>query len=256
MVAVETLQKTLCKALCSEVVVRERGDLVTVSLPMSGRDGDTFTAYLEQVPAGWKISDFGNTMMRLSYENDLGKLFTGPRARLYETILTEAGLRDDDGELSLTVPADKLSRGLFSLAQGLSRIEDIALWTRSRVESTFYDDLRRVLREVVKSSDLEENYLIPNLPGSENYPIDYCIRTGGRPLFLFGVNNKDKARLATIVIQYLQQHDVKFDSMAVCADIDTLPSPDRHRLMNAANDVVPSIRDAQIIHQKIRHRMN
>lgn len=255
MVTSESLQKALCKMLCSDVIVRQRGDLLTVSLPLLGRDGDAFTAYLEQVPAGWKISDLGNTMMRLSYENDLSKLLTGARVRLYETILAENGLTDDDGEIFLTVPAEQLGRGLFALGQGLSRVEDIALWTRSRVESTFYDDLRRVLCGFIPRDKLEENYLVPGLPGAENYPIDYCIHTGGRPLYLFGVNNKDKARLATIVLQYLQQSGKDFESMAVCSDIDSLPSQDRHRLMNAANDVVPSIGDSESIRQKIAHRM-
>jgi hypothetical protein len=102
---------------------------------------------------------------------------------------------------------------------------------------------------------IEANYLVPGLPGAENYPIDFCIHTSGRPLYLFGVNNRDKARLATIILQHLQQNEQKFESMVVCADFETIPTQDRHRLMIAANDIVPSISDTKSIRQKIEHRM-
>lgn len=255
MTETEAIRKALCTAFCEDVVVRARGEILTVSIPMTARDGDGFTAYLSRTAGGWRISDAANTMMRLSYENDLGKLISGARAKLYSTILAESGLQEDDGELFVEVPADRLTQGLFTLGQGLSRVEDLALWTTSRIESTFFDDLRAALHAFLPADKIETDYLVPGLPGAENYPVDFCIHTGGRPLYLFGVNNQDKARLATIILQHLQQNDQQFDSMAVCADFDAISQKDRHRLMIAANDIVPSVADIKSIQQKIKHRM-
>lgn len=256
MTEIEAIRKSLCSAFCEDVVVRARGDLLTVSIPMNARDGDGFTAYLSRVSAGWRISDAANTMMRLSYENDLNKLLTGSRAKLYSSILAESGLQEDDGELFLEVPADKLTYGLFTLGQGLTRIEDLALWTSSRIESTFFEDLHAALLTFLPAEKIEKDYLVPGLPGAENYPVDFCIHTGGRPLYLFGVNNQEKARLATIILQHLQQNDQRFESMAVCADFDAISQKDRHRLMIAANDIVPNVTDIKSIQQKIQHRLN
>lgn len=253
---VAAIKETLCAAFCEDVAVSVRGDLLTVSLPMVARDGDSFTSYLSRVSGGWRISDAANTMMRLSYENDLTKLLTGPRARLFETILSENGLQEDDGEIFLEVPADRLVRGLFQLGQGLSRVEDISLWSRTRVESTFYHDLREVLYATLPADRIEESYA-PEIPSGQDYAIDYRIKTEGhRPLFIFGVNGKDKARLTTITLLHLKQQGLKFDSMVVCSDFTELPKQDASRLMTAANDIVPSVADVQAIRDKILDRVS
>jgi hypothetical protein len=254
-VDIQALQSSLCNTFCSDVRVAVSDEKISVSLPMSARDGDRMTAYLSQIAGGWRVSDMGTTMMRLSYENDLGRLLAGARGQLFETILKENGLSEDDGELYLDVSADALTRGLFTLGQGLTRVEDIGLWTRNRIESTFYEDLRDLLCEFLPADKMEEGYIVPGLPSAESYPVDYLIRTGGRPLYLFGVNGKDKAMLTTIILQHLQQSSHSFESMVVCSNIDEIPKQDRRRLMNAANDVIPYIQDAPAIRKKIEHRM-
>lgn len=252
---VEPLQRSLCQAFCDDVKVRQHAGRVSVTLPMAGRDGDRMVAYLSRTPAGWRVSDMGTTMMRLSYENDLDRLLSGARAELFETILRESGVSEDDGELFVEVPADALPRGLFILGQALTRIEDLGLWTRARIESTFYDDLRNVLYGFLPAEELEQDYVVEGVPNAENYPVDYFIHTQARPLYLFGVASQSKARLATIILQHLQVHAPRFESLVVCEDIDRIPKLDRNRLMNAANDIVPSIAETSVIEQKVRHRL-
>ena len=213
------------------------------------------TAYVEPATAGWRISDKGSTLMRLSYENDLNKLLSGARERLYNTVLLESGLQEDDGELYSEVPLDGLSVGLFSLAQGITRVEDLGLWTRNRVESTFSDDLREVLGRIVGRDQLAEGYKVPGVPNSEDYPVDFFINAPGEPLYIFGVSNRDKARLTTIILQHLNKHAGRFNSMVVYADVDEIPKADSKRLMNAANDSVATISDVDVIRSKIAHRM-
>lgn len=197
----------------------------------------------------------GSTMMRLSYENDLNKLFTGARGKLFETILKEGGLAEEDGELYLDVPADAIPRGLFTLGQGLTRVEDIGLWTRSRIESTFYEDLAAVLESFLPPEQFERGYVVPGVPNGDSYPVDYFIRTQRRPLYLFGVNTKEKAMLTTIILQHLMAAQQDFDSMVICANIEDIPKLDKRRLTNAANDVVATIQDTEVIRSKIERRI-
>lgn len=197
----------------------------------------------------------GATLMRLSYENDLAKLLSGARERLFNTVLAEAGISEDDGELYLDVPADALTRGLFALGQGVTRVEDLGLWTRSRTESSFYDDLREIIRQQVGPDRVVEAYVVPDVPSGEDYPVDYFIATSGRPLYVFGILNRDKARLTTIILQHLTQNQHKFDSMVVYADVDDIPKPDAKRLMNSANDSVANISDRDVIRGKIANRL-
>lgn len=253
MIDLAELKQTLCSAFCADVGIRSSGDMVSVSLPMTARDGDSFCIYLSRSRSGWRLSDAASTMMRLSYENDLSKLLTGPRLRLYEAILAENGLQEDDGELFAEVPADQLIAGMFRVGQGISRIEDIALWTRSRVESTFYSDLRAAILATVPAEDVTEGYT-PDFEGGEDYQVDYRIEAPARPLFVFGVNGKDKARLTTITLLKLKASGTRFDSMIVCSDIADLPRADESRLLSAANDIVPSIANVTAIREKIEHR--
>lgn len=252
---VSALQNSLCNAFCSDVRATLRGDKVVIALPLSGRDGDMMTVYASQSAGGWRLSDMGNTFMRLSYENDIGKLMTGARAKLYDGILAESGLSEDDGEIYVTAPADGLIKGLFALGQGMVRIEDIGLWTRSRIESTFYEDLSEIVTSSIEADKLHRDYVIAGLPNADSYPIDYYIETAGRPLYLFGVNGKEKAMLTTIIIQHLLSHDRNFESMVICSNLDEIPKLDRRRLTNAANDVIANIQDVPVIQQKLRHRL-
>jgi len=123
------------------------------------------------------------------------------------------------------------------------------------VESTFSDDLREVLGRIVGRDQLAEGYKVPGVPNSEDYPVDFFINAPGEPLYIFGVNNRDKARLTTIILQHLNKHAGRFNSMVVCADVDEIPKADSKRLMNAANDSVASISDVDLIRSKIAHRM-
>ncbi len=253
--AAEAIRESLCATFCKDVAVHQRASGVAVSLPLVGRDGDHLTAYVSAATGGWRVSDMGSTLMRLSYENDLSKLLTGARDRLYQTVLKESGLLEDDGELFVEVPAAELSRGLFTLGQGVTRVEDLGLWSRTRVESTFKDDLREIVIAAAGSDKVIEDYQVPDIPGAENYPVDYFVNTPREPLFVFGVSNRDQARLSTIVLQHLQSHHLRFNSMVVYSNIDDIPRPDQKRLMIAANDSIPSIGERSSIVAKIQHRM-
>tara|TARA_R110001606_G_scaffold30344_3_gene93812 strand:+ start:695 stop:1474 length:780 start_codon:yes stop_codon:yes gene_type:complete len=253
---IEQLRTKLCSAFCQEVAVQLRpGNIARVSLPLSMRDGDLLTAYIKPIAGGWRVSDAGGTMMRLSYEHDLTKFFQGTKKRLFDMIMAEHGLTEDDGDIYVEVSADRLMKGLFSLAQGMTRVEDLGLWTRQRVESTFYEDLEAYLHSFLPAEGIIKDYIVPKLPGAEMYPVDYFIPTKGRPLYLFGVNNKEKAMLVTIVLQHLAQLHHDYDSMVVCANLDDIPKPDRNRMVVAANDIIPSVADFAAIRPKIEHRL-
>ncbi|WP_377154751.1 DUF1828 domain-containing protein [Roseateles sp. UC29_93] len=252
---VADIQERLCKLMCLEVRVVERRGQLVVSLPFEGRDGDHLVAHLKHEGDRWRISDRANTLMRLSYENDLSKLLSGARGKLYEQVLRESGIAEDDGELFVIVDADDLARGLFRLGRGMSRLEDLGLWSRGRVESTFYDDLNSVLRDVVGRERLIRDYVDPDVPESDNYPIDFFVQGIHAPLYVFGVKGADKARLTTITLQHLKAHAGSFDSLVVVNDLGDITKPDIERLAKVANDMVFGLDDTCAIREKIDHRL-
>lgn len=250
------LRHLLCEQWCADADIATDGEAVRISLPMYESDGDGITVWIESTLGGWRITDRGTTLMRLSYHMDIDQLAEGQRAKVFDGALSAQGIRNEDGELVLETPEAQLGRALLDYGRAALQVGDIKLWSRSRVANTFYDDLAQVLRGIVGPQLLKRDFVVPNVPNAAQYPVDFCIAPDSlRPLFVFGVPSRDKARLATIVLQYLQQHHVAFESLVVPSEMDAIPRSDFRRLLNAANDMVDSISARDDLERKVRHRM-
>jgi hypothetical protein len=249
----ENLEAELCKALCAKVTLKERKDgNVFVQTPFVFPDGDSFSIYLKRLPSGgFRLSDMGATLMHLSYEQDIDKLREGTRSKVFAQILSEMGINDDEGELYLEMPAAHIATGVFQFGQALTRVHDLTFLNRVQVESTFYDDLKARLSDIVGQDNLIADYIAPEVPKAEEYTADFCIKSQKKPLLIWGVPNQTKARLATIVMQHLQQHKFAFRSMVVYADMSSIPRADVSRLTTAANDQIPSLSEVEALKTKV-----
>ena len=251
------LQEAVCKALCEQATVTEvQRDFWRVDTPFVFPDGDSYSVYLRQLPTGGlRISDAGATLMHLSYENDIEKFRDGTRGRLLQQILAESDVREEDGDFFVDTPLTGLGTGVFRFGQALTRIHDLSFLNRARSESTFYEDLRETLKSIVDAERLHEGYVVPGIPRASDYPVDYLVEGGAAPLYLFGVPNRDKARLATIILQHLIASGRDFNSMIVFQNMSDLPRADVSRLTNAANDQVDSLDAAEDLRRKLLRRV-
>ncbi len=252
------LESRLCRALCGSVTVHQSAaELWRVDTPWVFPDGDSYSIYISPAPTGGlRISDQGLTMMRLSYENDLNKLREGTRGRLLAQVLIDGGLTEDEGEFFLDSTAEDLGANVLRLGQALTRVHDLTFLNRARTESTFYEDLREKLQTLVGSDRLTESYVVPGVVSGRDYPVDWFIRGGAAPLYLFGVPNKDKARLATIILQHLIASKQDFNSMIVYQNMAEIARPDLSRLTNAANDMIDSLDATDDFERKLLRRVN
>lgn len=250
----ETIEKTICSSLCADVKVISQGDdLLYVSTPFSFSDGDSYSVYLQPLQTGgFRITDLGGTLMHLSYDNDISKLREGTRGKVLRQILAETELKEDEGEFYLDTPADQLGASIFRFGQAVTRIHDLTFLNKARAESTFFDDLRERIYSIVDKDMVHEGYLVPGLPNSANYPVDFFIEGHEKPLYLFGVSGRDKAMLTTIVLQHLNASNLDFRSMVVFKDFADLPRKDFSRLMNAANDMVSSLDADEALERKLK----
>lgn len=251
------LEAVLCRSLCGQAQVRASEDgLWQVKTPFSFPDGDAYSLYVRQLPTGGlRVTDAGLTLMHLSYDNDLDKIREGTRGRLLQQILAESDLSEEDGEFFIDGPADQLGLNVFRFGQALTRVHDLTFLNRARSESTFYEDLRELLRDLVGQDRLREAYVVPEVPRASEYPVDFFVTGSQTPLYLFGVPSRDKARLATIVLQHLIASGQDFDSMIVFQNMADLPRPDVSRLTNAANDQVDSLDAADDLRRKLLRRV-
>lgn len=243
---VEELQNKLCSLLCADVRVIEREEgRMLVNTPFFFSDGDPYQLYIEELPSGIvRLTDSGHTLMHLSYENDIDKFREGTRGKIFEQILLEMAVNEQNGEIYLDITYKDLGSALFRLGQTLTKITDLTFLNRARVESTFYEDLTELLGRTVPLENITRDYIYPNISNSEDYPIDYRVEGKDDPLFVFGIPNRDKARLATIILERLLRADAKFESVLIFADQSSMPRKDLARLSNAGGEMIASL-DAQ-----------
>jgi hypothetical protein len=246
MTNVRQIQDALCKSFCTDIRVIERnGGTLLVDTPFHFPDGDAYSIYLEPLSTGgFRVTDAGITMMHLSYENDITKFREGVRGKVFEQILAEMELKEDDGEFFVESTADDLGRNILRFGQALTKFHDLTFLNRARVESTFYDDLWEAMTHVVSPDKIEKDFIFRQMPNADDYLIDYRVEGAVEPLFVFGIPNRDKARLATIVLEHLLRAQAQFRSLLIFAHQEEIPRGDLARLSNVGGEMVSSL-DAQ-----------
>jgi hypothetical protein len=235
------LQKRLCDSLCGEVQVRKTKDgALQVVTPFYYGDGDSFELYIEEGPAGSiKLTDYGMTMMHLSYERDVTALQEGARGKLFDQILASSDLYEEDGKMVKDATLENLGSSILEFGQALTRVHDLSFLDRERVSSAFSEDLKRLLFQHVPKTSVQEGFVVR--PGGEDYKIDFRIETKRAPLFLFGIQDATKAMRVTIVLQHWIQRAENFDSLIVFQDQSSIPRGDLARLSNVAGTQIASL---------------
>ena len=252
----EALRTLLCQRLCEDVRLQERPDgALMLRTNFQFPDGDRYPIHLSASPAGGlRLSDRGHTLMHISYEHDIDTFLEGTRGMALERILNEAGLRWDQeksGVLCLDTAPERLPEALFTFGQALTRVYDLTLLSRSNVSSTFDEDLDRLLLSMVDEEKIERNYQ-PEIPNRKNYLVDYRIETSRDvPLFLYGVPNRDKARLTTIMLSHFHLHELRFTSIIVFANQSELPGTDVARLSDVGDEMVSSLASPDVLRRKV-----
>jgi len=247
------LKERLCKTLCGEVQIRKtRQGYLQIVTPFAFTDGDTFQLYLEETPAGGvRLTDYGHTLMHLSYENDLDKFRDGTRGKLLAQVLATSGLQDEQGKLVLDSSLDNLGTNVLQFGQALTRIYDLTFLNRARVANTFYEDMKEVLYGLVSPEKIRPNYTVPDQADADSYPIDYRIEGKRDQVFLFGIASRDKARLTTIILEHWLRSHINFDSLLIFQDQQEIPRPDLARLSNVGGEMVASLDASEDFHRKI-----
>lgn len=246
----------LCEQFCATVRLHRGNDgLVMLDTPFTFPDGDSYSLYLsETLTGGIRISDGGSTLMHLSYENDVDHYFTGTRGLLLKKVVKEEGVNyeDETGQFYIESAPQELSIAAFRLGQAITRVHDLNFLSRARISSTFYDDLSEQLATIVPRESIHYDYLVPGLPNADNYPVDYKFQgSAGIPVFMFGVLNREKARLVTICLQHYIQNNVAFDSLLVFENQEAIPRKDLARLTNVGGEMISSLNAEDDFRRKV-----
>lgn len=237
------LQDNLCQLLCAKIHLKEKNkSLIILETPFFFPDGDPYQIYLKEMPNGiLRITDMGHTLIHLSYENEVDKFREGTRGKIFTQILSESFINEDNGEFYIETDIENLVSNLFHMGQALTKINDLTFLNRARAESTFYEDLKESLFKVIPEEKIQIDYIYQAMEYAKDYPIDFFIEGKHNPLYVFGIPNKDKARLTTIILERLLRADAIFDSLLIFADQTIIPRQDLARLSNTGGEMIASL---------------
>lgn len=240
---IQQLQENLCNLMCSEIKVESKNDkLLRVETLFYFSDGDPYQIFIKEMPGGiMRLTDMGHTLMHLSYDNDVDRFREGTRGSLFNQIISENFINEDKGEIYIDTDSENLVTAIFRIGQTLTKITDLTFLNRARAESTFYEDLNESLFKVIPSEKIHKDYIYAEMDNAADYPIDYFIDGKYAPLYVFGIPNKDKARLTTIVLEHLLRATTNFDSLLIFANQESIPRPDLARLSNTGGEMIASL---------------
>ena len=217
--------------------------------PILHEDGDMVDIYLQKSSKGAsyiRICDFGMALMRLSYNYEIN---TPSKKKIFNSILSNNGIQNDNGNLYLDSHFDRLYESIFQFAGCIQKVCSMDYWNIEMIHSSFYKDL---IGFILK--ELEEFNPRPNIaPLSDKTPIkeketsvfkvDWSLNWKNRQFYLFGVTGSGKAKEATIALLEFKKASLPFFSLVVHEDIQNLGNKDLIYLTRNADKQYPNLND-------------
>jgi hypothetical protein len=218
----EAIQDELRKKVAARIsLVQEGINRLRVLSPFRFEDGDHLAIVLRREGDDWVFSDEGHTLMHLTYEMDERSIQQGTRQKVISNALSMFGVEDRGGELRLAVNGG-FGDALFSFVQAVLKIGDVSFLSRERVSSAFMEDFFGLLKQVIPEDRRTFDWHDADRDPMAMYRVDCRVNGGGRPLFLYGLNNDDKTRDTTISLLQFERWNWVHQSIGVFEDQETI----------------------------------
>lgn len=219
----KTILKQFQEKVSKKITLKEKGiNRYYVRTPFVFEDGDNLLVILKynNELKNWFLTDEGHTFLHISYFMDDKDFLKGTRNEIIETSYKMFGIQENKGELFISIEDYNFGDSLYNFIQCILRISDITFLDRERVKSTFLDDFKFSVKEVVSKFKYktEFNCYVKEKDKHETYPIDCCIETKKEPIYVFAINNDNKCKDAMISILTFEKWNIRFHAVGVFED--------------------------------------
>ncbi len=218
----------------------KRPGIFKLIAPLFHEDGDMVDIFLSEIEENKiRISDYGMTIMRLSYTYDLN---TENKLKIFNQIVGENKISTNNGNLYVDTKIKNLFSSIMHFSQVVAKISNMSFFKREMIRSLFYEMLDEYIIEKYDQIYNVKRKIFP-LTEREDLEVDFSFENGKRPIYLFGVKDITKARLVTISNLEFLRNDLAFKSFIVYEDINNINSKDRNRLLSASDKQFPDFED-------------
>jgi len=209
-------------------IKEKRPGIYQLLLPIYHEDGDMVDIFIKQKEKDrYTLCDFGLTLQRLSYTYDID---SENKESILQRILLENSLSEEQGNICLDTKPETIYTDIMHITQAYAKIGSMRYFKREVIENLFYEMLDDFI-----SKDLQEfkpQKKVMPIPNRDDLEADYSFSPNGHPVYLFGVKDAFKARLATISCLEYRMQKLNFRGWVVNEDFEKLPRKDRSRLTN------------------------
>ena len=219
-------------------VVEKRPGIYQLLLPFYYEDGDMMEIFLQKENGLWKVCDYAMTYMRLSYSYNID---TENKEKIFLKIISENGLNEENGNIFIIAKDDNLYPSILQFITGISKVSSMRYFKREVIESLFYEQLDEFIFSELQNYKPQKN-IFP-IQNRDDLEVDFALYPNGYPVYLFGVKDVPKARLAAICCLEFQKHNLKSRSYIVHEDFEKLSKKDRARLTSACDKQFISLDD-------------
>jgi len=132
MITIKKIHNGLIKSLKAPVGLEQIGrNTFQLATPFEFRDGDSIVCYIEISEEHIRFTDWGHTLMHISYDVDIT---SQTRKEALEHVLAIYDLEYNKGEIYTDCSIQEIGFVFRDFIQGLIRISDISLWKNTRNE--------------------------------------------------------------------------------------------------------------------------
>ena len=239
----DEILKHIAKDFNNQVSINQkRPDIYQLYLPIYHEDGDMIDLFI--VPKGdnkYLLCDYGLTLQRLAYSYDLD---TENKEAIFQKILAENGLHEENGNICLDTSMNDVFTNIMHITQAYAKIGSMRYFKREVIESLFNEMLDEFIEKELQDFNPQPKVL--PIPDRDDLEADYQFSPNGHPVYLFGVKDVSKARLATISCLEYQRANLNFRGWVVNEDFEKLPRKDRSRLTNTCDKQFTSLDDFKL----------
>ncbi|MSP02268.1 MAG: DUF1828 domain-containing protein [Acetobacteraceae bacterium] len=176
MIDTAALRKSICAAFRGELAVKELPSGVAITTIFRDSVSDPISCFIEQNDEGWYMTDDGHFLSdTIARGIDLNG---GSRKDFLDRILAPVRARCDLHAMEIrtqTMAAIPQSDDILQFIVALTRVRDVAFWSRERIKSTFKDDAYRALQDrFVERAEIFRSSPVDN--SMQEFPADVVIR--------------------------------------------------------------------------------
>ncbi len=165
------------------------------------------------------------------------------RQKIFESILTNNDVRNDEGNLYLDTTPEMLYESILQFAGCMQKICNMRYWSKEIVRSTFYEDLKEYTTTELGKFNPKPD-IVP-IPDYKILTVDWSLSYKDRTFYLFGVLGNDKAKNTTITLLEFKKVNLPFISLVVYENMQDLGKKEVTYLTKNADNQYPMLADLQ-----------